>query len=107
MKWVSLSGVKYTKLDYVLVGWQDDDMPKFGRVDDILVVKGQAFFTVSVYHAFGIDLHYHSYCIQDTSSCEVILVSQIQSLCPNTFRAHEYSNGHLYITSRSLLHKCY
>ena len=57
-KWVVLSGTKYTYLDYIIMGWQEDDLPLFGRIVDILVVNSDhvlfqvfmAYYNVNCYY---------------------------------------------------------
>ena len=63
-KWVILTGIKYSYFDYVLIGWQDDDLPLFGRVHDILVFESSVSFKVRKYETLGINRHYHSFCIK-------------------------------------------
>ena len=58
------SGVKYSRHDCILISWQADDMPNFGRIGDIIVVEEHAFFIVNVLSALGIDGHYHSFCVK-------------------------------------------
>lgn len=98
VKWVSQFGIKYTKMDYVLIGWQADDLPHFGRIDEILVTRGIAFLTVSKHSTFGIDRHFHSFCVKESHSSCVQTIPNLPH--PNTFRARQMRDD-LLITSRS------
>ena len=103
MNWIIQFGVKYSKHDCVLISWQADDMPNFGRIGDIIVIEEYAFFIVNVLTTFGIDRHYHSFCVKESVCQETVLVSDLA--CQSTFRTHEIGNI-FYITSKFLLHKC-
>lgn len=96
-------GIKYSKMDYVLITWQDDDLPVFGRNDAIHVIKDIAFFTVRYHSTFGIDYHYHSFCLLDDQTSHVHTISDLPY--PNTFKAHQFRDGCLYITFRSHVEK--
>ncbi len=102
MNWISESGLKYTKEDYVITGWHTDDSPAFSHIEDILVVGEHAFLIVSVHKTFGIDRHFHSFCI-DSSTVYQCAVSVSDLQCPGTFRAHEIQSM-FYITTRSHIH---
>ena len=54
-------------MDYVLIGWQEDDLPLFGLIEDILVINGCALFKVIKYATLKIDRHYHSFHIKKSS----------------------------------------
>lgn len=64
--WVIQMGVKYMMADYVLIGWQEDDLLIFGYIQRIIVVKNTALFELAVHKAYGIDFHYHSLCSGET-----------------------------------------
>ena len=55
--------MKYYENDVILCGVQDDDLPLFGSVDEIIAFKGQAFLSLSLFFTRGIDHHYHSYVV--------------------------------------------
>lgn len=93
-------GVKYTNSDYVLIGWLDNDLAVFGHIQNIFVINNVAFFVVIVYHAFGIDRHYHSFVIYKTG--EVSTISFADLVENHIFRAH-LKCGSLFITFKSYL----
>lgn len=96
-------GFKYMQSDYVLIGWQSDDLPIFGHIQYIAVVNGLVLFGMCVYHAYGIDRHYHSFAVSNTGEVSVCLLSELVD--KQTFRAHLLCNGFLYVTFRSHIEK--
>ena len=102
-KWISLAGTKYSNSDYVLVGWQDNDLPLFGRINDILVINSAALFQVHKYETLGVDRHYHSFCIRKGSSAGLYWLSELVDSYP--YQGHILLNGCLYITFRSHIAK--
>lgn len=100
-KWIVHMGVKYMHSDYVLIGWQSDDLPEFGHIQDIAVVNELAFFVVCVYHAYSVDHHYHSFAIGKTGEVRACLLRELVD--NQSFRAHMLPNRSLYITFRSYI----
>ncbi len=98
-RWVIHLGIKYMCSDYLLVGWQDDDLPIFGRVQSIIVVKGNAMFLVGVYNTLGIERHYHSFVINKTANVATCWLSELADYQP--LQAHLLTNGRVYITFRA------
>lgn len=92
-------GIKYACLDYVIKGWQSDDLPLFGRIKEILVVNDSVmFFHVLECETVGIDRHYHSFSITTTSREALVCLSEPAD--HHTFNGHQIANGNLYITFR-------
>lgn len=83
----------------MLVGWQDDDLPSFGRIQCIAVVNGSALFGVSIYQAYGIDRHYHSFLIEKTEAMAVYWLAELTDYQP--LQAHLLRHGSVYIMFRS------
>lgn len=91
-------GVKYMHSDYILLRWQENDLPVFGRIVDIVVISSSALFEVTPYIAYGIDRHFHSFVIQRGGETEY---HWLLDLCHfETFRAHS-KDGSLFITFHS------
>ena len=93
-------GIKYTPLDYVHIGWQEDDLPIFGQLKCIAVVIGKALLCVSEYKTHGFDHHYHSYLIQQKSQ-ELSVYWLTELIDHQPLAAHMIKNGSLCITLRS------
>ena len=86
------------KSDFVLISWQETDLPIFGQIQDIFVINGLALLVVTLYHAC--DYHFHSYLIEGTGETATKLLSSLAAF--QTFRSH-LKSGSLLITFRSLL----
>ena len=63
-KWIVNMGIKYTFEEFVIIGWQCDDLPVFGQVTHIVVVNDFVLFGVTPFSTLSIDRHYHSYIIR-------------------------------------------
>ena len=97
-------GSKYSVSDYLLIGWQDDDLPIFGKVHFIAVVIGKPLFATCSYHTIGIDRHYHSFVLsRGTEAYSMYWLSELPLCQP--FKAHQLTNGCCYITFRSHIEK--
>ena len=91
-------GVKYTVQDYVIVGWQEDDLPIFGRIEYIAVIDQRALFSVQVYQTCGIDRHYHCYLIEKKADFMYVWLTDLVDYHP--IYAHTLRDGSLCITLR-------
>ena len=94
---------KYKLLDYLLLSWQDDDLPVFGRIEYIAIICGYAMFGVFLYHTLGIENHYHSYVIKNTGLKAAYWLIELPDF--HTYQAHLLSNGSLYVTLQSHIEK--
>ena len=68
-------GIFYNLHDIILYGFQEDDLPVFGKIFDILLVKQTPFLCVQLFSTNGMDHHYNSYVLQLTDSKEVVPMS--------------------------------
>lgn len=68
-------GTKYQHKGYVITSWQDDDLPQFGRIEDIIVVEGAVYFKIACTVTVGIDRHFHSFVIRSKNNTQIILPS--------------------------------
>ena len=91
-------GIKYMISEFVVIGWQCDDLPIFGKIQHIAVVNDFVLFGVALYCTLGIDRHYHSYIINRTNEVAIHSLSELVDYQP--IRAHFLTNGNLYITLR-------
>ncbi len=98
--WIKLYGQEFHHSEYVLCGWQEDDLPLFGRIKDILVVVGTPLFTLSLYQTLGINNHLLCFAITSAHQSSVIRVSELvhrKTLCAHS----SFGDSHLYIAMRS------
>ena len=97
MKW---NGSKHRTGQFVLVGWQEDDLPEFSKVRDLIVVENQHLLILSTYFTLGIDRHYHSYVVKSTFK---ELVIDVKCVCDyHPVYVHKMSNTNtLYIAMKS------
>ena len=63
-----------------MCGFQEDDLPQFGKVCDILLAREEAFLYISVYITEGTDAHYHSYVIVPSHEKRLVNVTKDQLL---------------------------
>ena len=96
--WVKCNGRKYQVGDYLLTGWQQDDLPTFGRVIVIFLIKNCTYVKVTKFRTKGIDRHYHSYVLEYDRSEEVKSVDSLGN--SQTYNAHLLRNDLLYITMK-------
>ena len=64
-RWFKSGGQVYRQSAFLLTGWQDDDLPLFSRIDDMLVVNGNPFLVVVHHDILGISRHVHSFSIRE------------------------------------------
>ena len=58
----------------MVVGYQDDDLPKFGMIES---VKGIVFVALTMYINEGIHAHYHSYVVGRTCQKKLMLIKEL------------------------------
>lgn len=105
-RWVKCNGTKYQAQDYLLIGWQDDDLPIFGRIKTIYHIDNAIYFKIAKFPTLGIDRHFHSIVIG-----QKMLVEEVQCIdslvTTQVFNAHLLRNDSLYITLRSHVERLY
>jgi len=91
--------IKYLQSDYVLFGWQEEDVPIFGHIQYVAVFNNNPTFGVVKYYVLGIDRHYHSFIIKKTSEVATYWLSELVDYQP--LQAHLLRNGCTLITFHS------
>lgn len=86
----------------MLIGWQDDDLPQFGEITDLLAITSTHLMAVKVYSTEGLDRHVHSYVIQSTDRLNLISLCELSVYPPTVC----HSVHRLYVTTKSNLIKC-
>ena len=87
---------------FILIGWQDDDLPQFGEITDLLAIASNHFIAVKVYNTEGLDRHVHSYVILSTDKLDLISLCELSSYSPTVC----HSVHRLYVTTKCQLIKC-
>lgn len=88
----------------MLVGWQQDDLPQFAKIKDILVMVETPVLVVEKFITHGINNHLLCYLIEHTYQTFAVCVSQLIDTHP--FTAHTYIGDRgLYIAMRSYVLK--
>ena len=103
--WVQWQGSKFCCGDFVWYGYHEE-LPKFGRVYDIIVVEMKAFLCLDVYFTKGIDRHYHSFIIEPTSNKTLYSITTDNNLIGwlHSLQAHSLrvSSASLYIVTKCI-----
>jgi hypothetical protein len=99
--WISLYAGKFYPRDFVHYGFQDDDLPLFGKIREVIVLAGSTcLFELDVYNTKGINSHVASYQVLRTNHTAVVLLSHIDD--KRSYYAHTYlGDSRQYITMRS------
>lgn len=62
-------GIKYHPKEFIIIGWQEDDLPKFGKILAIFASEAhEVYYRVVEYHTRGISRHFHSFVIEKTTT---------------------------------------
>ena len=84
----------------MLCGFQEDDLPIFGRIDDIMVVTSTPMFSIRLFTTLGINNHLLSYAIEHAHRSTLILISQL--IYPEPLSPHQrIGDDNVYIALRS------
>ena len=59
-KWIKCQGTVYRLAQFVLSGWQGDDLLQFSKIEELISIQDVAIMIATHYHTVGIDRHYHS-----------------------------------------------
>lgn len=104
--WIGIYGECYYRDDFVLIGFQDEDLPSFGKIKDIAVASGSIpLVIVDIYRTQGINTHIAAYHILCTNTKSAVLLSDL--ITKHTFYVHLYiDDGNTYIVMRSHVPNC-
>ena len=58
-------------------GFQDDDLPVFARIDDIMVIATTPVISVRVFRTMGINNHLQCYSIKNAHRTELFLLTSL------------------------------
>lgn len=94
--WIHIYGNRYARDQYVLCGWQDDDLPGFAQIKDIALVTECPLLVLEKFSTAGINNHLLSYLIVSTKHVFVMKLSSLPMKDP--LYAHIYpGDDNLYI----------
>lgn len=79
---MKIYGHSYHSSDFVLCSWQEDDLPRFGQIRDMIVITGTPILAVKLYNTLGINNHLLSYAITSTLQSSVISLSNLVHFQP-------------------------
>ena len=96
--WIGIYGARFYRGEFVCFESQDDDdLPVFGKITDILVLVKTPLIAIEKFRTEGINNHLLAYQISHTHSHSLLLQSNLSNKC--TFCAHTYiGDENLYIT---------
>ena len=67
--WVKLVGIKYHPKEFIVLGWQQDDLPIFGKILAIFASKAhEVYYRIVEYYTRGISRHFHSFVVEKTTT---------------------------------------
>ena len=100
-----MCGQEYYRNSCVLVGWQPaDDLPCFGKIEDILVIGGCSLLWLQLFTTAGINSHLLSYQVSLTLNKSLVILSTLVN--KSTYTPHTFlGDNKLYITMRSYVIK--
>jgi hypothetical protein len=80
--WIKVCGNTYRLSEFLVVGWQDNDLPEFGKIEQLMMVSHVPIAALTLYDTQGIDRHYHSYAVSSTSQVKIIGIEQFEGYPP-------------------------
>ena len=91
-----------TEVNLCILGWQQNDLPEFGKLIDVIIAGGFPFFHVEKYETMGINSHILGYLIHHSYTTTCVPVSMLPYKA--TFTAHTcIADRRLYIVLKSHL----
>ena len=64
--WIEWQGNKYCLDDVIWCGYEDE-LPKFGKLNDIIIMASQVFFPLNIFVTKGTDHHHNSFLVERSS----------------------------------------
>ena len=87
-KWISIYGERFYNQEFVLIGFQDDDLPYFGKIRDILMICGTPLFVIANFKTVCLYSHLSAYEVMQTNNESVVLITELTSRQP--YYSHLY-----------------
>ena len=105
LDWIEWQGNRFCLAEFVWYDYQDE-LPKFGKIDDIISVDQQVFLCLNVHVTKGIDRHHHSFVVKSTDNNILYPLAYLNKL---TGWMHSLQS-HTFISSPETIHivtKCF
>ena len=86
-------GEKYHTADYVHLSFQENDLPIFRKIIEIMVIQSIALFQLEIFQTIGINSHLSAYAICGTSQKNLLLLPKLcnkQRYCAHSYRGDSY-----------------
>ena len=99
-KWVKCNGEVYRSSAFLLTGWQEDNLPAFSSIQDIIVVDKNLFLIVCKFTTVRIDRHFHSFVVSKVGAQQLTTLDQLVDTHP-LYGHYVRGNSLVYITMRS------
>jgi len=80
--WIKTYGEQYHRSEFVHLGWQQNDLPEFGKLIDVIIAGGFPFFHGEKYETVDINRHILGYLIHHSYTTVPMLPYK------TTFTAH-------------------
>lgn len=78
--WILIYGERFYRREFVHSGFQENDLPVFGKIVDIVVLAGSIpVLQLDVYKTMGINSHLSAFQVTRTPLTTVILLSQLHN----------------------------
>ena len=91
---------RITTQEFVLCDFQEDDLPVFGKINDIIVITGTPLFSLKLFTTLGINNHLLCFVIERTHRSCFVCVSRLKF--PEPLSAHScIGDSNTYIALRS------
>lgn len=98
--WILCRGIRYVIGEYLFIGWQPDDLPLFGQIQQIIIIENSHIMFLVLQHVtLGTERHYHSYVMKRSSKLTACWYSELVDYQP--LQAHYSKSSCLYVTLRS------
>ena len=99
--WIHIYGERFYRCEFVHSGFQEEDLPIFGKIVDIIVIAGSTpVLQLDTYNTLGINSHLSAFEVSRTNLKTVILLSQLHN--KDLYYAHSCpGDSSTYITMRS------
>ena len=75
--WIRIHGETYHPSEFVICGFQEDDLPIFGRIDEIMVITETPIFSVRLFRTLGINNHLLCYAVECMHQKTLLLLTDL------------------------------